>query len=69
MTYKRYGWLAGMCFLGTLVSGGMTENRKNRLVFRSRYHAALLTVGMVSARASLLLAACEQQKHYRGRYR
>ena len=26
MTYKRCGWLAGMCFLGVLLSGGMTEN-------------------------------------------
>lgn len=69
MTYKRYGWLAGMCFLGTLVSGGMTENGRIDLFSGAAIMLALLTVGMVSARASLLLAACKQQKRYRGRYR
>lgn len=69
MTYKRYGWLAGFCFFGMLLSGGMTENGRIDLFSGAAIMLALLTVGMVSARASLLLAACEQQKHYRGRYR
>lgn len=69
MTYKRYGWLAGMCFLGTLISGGMTENGRIDLFSGAAIMLALLTVGMVAARESLLLAACEQQKRYRGRYR
>lgn len=69
MTYKRYGWLAGMCFLGTLISGGMTENGRIDLFSGAAIMFALLAVGMVAARESLLLAACEQQKRYRGRYR
>lgn len=67
--YKRYGWLSGFCFLGTLVSGGMTENGRIDLFSGVAIMLALLAVGMVSARASLLLAACEQQKRYHGRYR
>ena len=69
MTYKHCGWLAGMCFFGILVSAGMTENGRIDLFSGAAIMLALLAVGMVSARASLLLAACEQQKRYRGRYR
>ena len=69
MTYKRCGWLAGMCFLGVLISGGMTENGRIDLFSGAAIMLALLAVGMVSARASMLLAAYEQQKRYRGRYR
>ena len=69
MTYKRYGWLAGMSFLGTLISGGMTENGRIDLFSGSAIMLALLAVGMVAARVSMLLAAYEQQKRYRGRYR
>lgn len=69
MTYKRCGWLAGMCFLGTLISGGMTENGRIDLFSGSAIMLALLAVGMVAARAGMLLAAYEQQKRYRGRYR
>lgn len=66
MTYKRYGWLAGMSFLGTLISGGMTENGRIDLFSGA---AIMLAVGMVSARASMLLAAYEHRQRYRGRYR
>ena len=69
MAYKHYGWLAGMCFLGTLISGGMTENGRIDLFSGAAIMLALLAVGMVSARATLLLAASEQHKRYRGRYR
>ena len=69
MTYKRYGWLAGFCFFGMLISGGMTENGRIDLFSGAAIMLALLAVGMVAARESLLLAACEQQKRYRGRYR
>ena len=69
MTYKRCGWLAGRCFLGMLISGGMTENGRIDLFSGAAIMLALLAVGMVSARASMLLAAYEQQKRYRGRYR
>ena len=68
MTYKRCGWLAGMCFFGILVSAGMTENGRIDLFSGVAIMLALLAVGMVSARASMLLAAYEQQKRYRGRY-
>jgi hypothetical protein len=67
--YKRYGWLSGFCFLGMLISGGMTENGRIDLFSGAAIMLALLAVGMVSARASMLLAAYEQQKRYRGRYR
>lgn len=67
--YKHYGYLSGLCFLGVLISGGMTENGRIDLFSGAAIMLALLAVGMVSARASLLLAACEQQKRYRGRYR
>lgn len=67
--YKRYGWLSGFCFFGMLVSGGMTENGRIDLFSGAAIMLALLAVGMVSARASMLLAAYEQQKRYRGRYR
>lgn len=65
--YKRYGWLSGFCFLGMLISGGMTENGRIDLFSGAAIMLALLAVGMVSARASMLLAAYEQQKRYRGR--
>ena len=67
--YKRYGWLSGFCFLGMLISGGMTENGRIDLFSGAAIMLALLAVGMVSERASMLLAAYEQQKRYRGRYR
>lgn len=67
--YKRYGWLSGFCFLGMLISGGMTENGRIDLFSGAAIMLALMAVGMVSARASMLLAAYEQQKRYRGRYR
>lgn len=63
--YKRYGWLAGFCFLGTLVSGGMTENGRIDLFSGAAIMLALLAVGMVAARTSMLLCAYEQQKHER----
>lgn len=69
MTYKHYGWLAGMCFLGTLISGGMTENGRIDLFSGAAIMLALLAVGMVAARTSMLLCAYEQQKQYRGKYR
>lgn len=47
--YKRYGWLSGFCFLGTLVSGGMTENGRIDLFSGVAIMLALLAVGMVSA--------------------
>lgn len=60
--YKRYGWLSGFCFLGTLVSGGMTENGRIDLFSGV---AIMLAVGMVAARTSMLLCAYEQQKRER----
>ena len=63
--YKRYGWLAGMCFLGTLISGGMTENGRIDLFSGVAIMLALLAVGMVAARTSMLLCAYEQQKRER----
>ena len=65
MTYKRCGWLAGMCFLGVLLSGGMTENGRIDLFSGAAIMLALLAVGFVAARASMLLCASEQQKHER----
>lgn len=69
MTYKHCGWLAGMCFLGTLISGGMTENGRIDLFSGAAIMFALMAVGMVAARTSMLLCAYEQRKRYRGRYR
>ena len=69
MTYKHCGWLAGMCFFGILVSAGMTENGRIDLFSGAAIMFALLAVGMVSARASMLLAAYEHRQRYRGRYR
>lgn len=69
MTYKHCGWLAGMCFLGVLFSGGMTENGRIDLFSGAAIMFALLAIGMVAARASMLLCAYEQRKRYRGRYR
>ena len=69
MTYKRYGWLAGMCFFGILVSAGMTENGRIDLFSGAAIMLALLAVGFVAARASMLLAAYEHRQRYRGRYR
>ena len=65
MTYKRYGWLAGFCFFGMLISGGMTENGRIDLFSGAAIMLALLAVGMVAARTSMLLCAYEQQKHER----
>lgn len=69
MTYKRYGWLAGMSFLGTLISGGMTENGRIDLFSGAAIMLALLAVGMVAAHTSMLLCAYEHRRRYRGRYR
>lgn len=66
---KRCGWLAGMCFLGTLISGGMTENGRIDLFSGAAIMLALLAVGMVAARTSMLLCAYEHRRRYRGRYR
>ena len=68
MTYKHCGWLAGMCFLGVLFSGGMTENGRIDLFSGAAIMFALMAVGMVAARASMLLAAYEHRQRYRGRY-
>jgi hypothetical protein len=65
MTYKHCGWIAGMCFLGVLLSGGMTENGRIDLFSGAAIMLALLAVGFVAARASMLLCAYEQQKHER----
>lgn len=48
--YKRYGWLAGMSFIGMLISGGMTENGRIDLFSGAAIMLALLAVGMVSAK-------------------
>lgn len=69
MTYKHCGWLAGMCFMGVLFSGGMTENGRIDLFSGAAIMFALMAVGMVAARASMLLAAYEHRQRYRGRYR
>ena len=69
MTYKRYGYLSGLCFLGTLFSGGMTENGRIDLFSGAAIMFALMAVGMVAARASMLLCAYEHRRRYRGRYR
>ena len=69
MTYKHCGWLAGMCFLGVLFSGGMTENGRIDLFSGAAIMFALMAVGMVAAGASMLLAAYEHRQRYRGRYR
>ena len=69
MTYKHCGWLAGMCFLGVLFSGGMTENGRIDLFSGAAIMFALLAIGMVAARASVLLCAYEHRQRYRGRYR
>jgi hypothetical protein len=63
--YKRYGWLSGFCFLGMLISGGMTENGRIDLFSGVAIMLALLAVGMAAARASMLLCAYEQRKHER----
>lgn len=65
MTYKHCGWIAGMCFLGVLLSGGMTENGRIDLFSGAAIMLALLAVGFVAARASMLLCAYGQQKHER----
>lgn len=61
--YKRYGWLSGFCFLGMLISGGMTENGRIDLFSGVAIMLALLAVGMVAARTSMLLCAYEQRKY------
>lgn len=67
--YKRYGYLSGFCFLGMLVSAGMTENGRIDLFSGAAIMFALLAVGMVAARASMLMCAYEHRQRYRGRYR
>ena len=69
MTYTHCGWLAGMCFFGILVSAGMTENGRIDLFSGAAIMFALLAVGMVAARTSMLLCAYEHRQRYRGRYR
>lgn len=66
---KHCGWLAGMCFFGILVAAGMTENGRIDLFSGAAIMLALLAVGMVAARTSMLLCAYEQRKQYRGKYR
>lgn len=65
MTYKHCGWLAGMCFFGILVSAGMTENGRIDLFSGAAIMLALLAVGFVAARASILLATYEHRQRYR----
>lgn len=67
--YKRYGYLSGLCFLGVLISGGMTENGRIDLFSGAAIMLALLAVGMVAAHTSMLLCAYEHRRRYRGRYR
>lgn len=62
---KHCGWLAGMCFFGILVAAGMTENGRIDLFSGAAIMLALLAVGMVSARASMLLAAYDHRRRYR----
>lgn len=54
-----------MCFLGVLLSGGMTENGRIDLFSGAAIMLALLAVGFVAARASVLLAAYEHRQRYR----
>ncbi len=63
MTYKRYGYLSGFCFIGTLFAGGMTENGRIDLFSGAAIMFALLAIGMVAARISMLLCAYEQRKY------
>lgn len=62
---KHCGWLAGMCFFGILVAAGMTENGRIDLFSGAAIMLALLAVGFVAARASVLLAAYEHRQRYR----
>lgn len=55
--------------MGVLFSGGMTENGRIDLFSGAAIMFALMAVGMVAARASMLLAAYEHRQRYRGRYR
>lgn len=61
--YKRYGWLSGLCFLGMLISGGMTENGRIDLFSGAAIMFAFLAIGMVAARTSMLLCAYEQREY------
>ena len=66
MTYKRYGWLTGLCILGLLSTTGMTENGRLDLLTGMLLMLALLAIGTVSGRAGLLLYAAEcRKKHCR----
>ena len=67
MTYKLCGWLSGICFIGVMLSGGMTENGRIDLFSGAAIMLALLAVGFVAARASVMLAAYEHPRN-RGRY-
>lgn len=66
MTYKRFGYLAGGCFLGLLSATGMTENGRLDLLPGMLLMLALLAIGTVSGRAGLLLYAAEcRKKHHK----
>lgn len=65
MTYKRFGYLAGGCFLGLLSATGMTENGQLDLLPGMLLMLALLAIGMVSGRAGLRLHAAECRKLHR----
>lgn len=69
MTYKRWGWLAGFCFLGMLSTAGFTENGQIDLFSGVAIMFALLAIGAASGKVGLQLYAYEQQRRYRGRYR
>ena len=66
---KRYGYLSGFCFLGILVSGGMTENGRIDLFSGAAIMLALLAIGVVSARAAMLMAVYEHCRERRARMR
>lgn len=65
MTYKRFGYLAGGCFLGLLSATGMTENGRLDLLPGMLLMLALLALGTVSGRAGLRLHAAECRKLHR----
>lgn len=63
MTYKRFGYLAGGCFLGLLSATGMTENGRLDLLTGMLLMLALLAIGTMSGRAGLLLYAANRKQH------
>lgn len=64
MTYKRFGYLAGGCFLGLLSATGMTENGRLDLLTGMLLMLGLLAIGTASGRAGLLLYAAECRKKH-----